>query len=104
MDDRLVRHALGFWHVREPPTAEQLHDYYRNRYYQGEHGNYRKKYSAEEVAWFSCQTARVVAAAVAAGAPDRGRALVSGAGKASRWHGSRTTIGTLMVSITASSA
>ena len=64
LDERLVRHDLGFLQVRHPPTAAELRDYYHNRYFQTDRGNYRRHYADDEVQWFRSQTARTVAAAL----------------------------------------
>lgn len=50
MDDpRLKYHDLGFLQVTEPPTNEELKDYYERTYYQTEQASYRKQYSDEEI-------------------------------------------------------
>jgi 2-polyprenyl-3-methyl-5-hydroxy-6-metoxy-1,4-benzoquinol methylase len=51
-DPRLQRHPLGFWQVRDIPSAEELSSYYAERYYQSEKGNYRASYSQKELDWF----------------------------------------------------
>ena len=51
MDPRLYRHPLGFWQVRDIPTADELSAYYAERYYQQEKSNYRRSYPAEELDW-----------------------------------------------------
>jgi 2-polyprenyl-3-methyl-5-hydroxy-6-metoxy-1,4-benzoquinol methylase len=51
MDARLVRHPLGFWQVRDIPTADELSAYYAERYYQQEKSNYRRTYPADELEW-----------------------------------------------------
>jgi 2-polyprenyl-3-methyl-5-hydroxy-6-metoxy-1,4-benzoquinol methylase len=62
MDDRLVRHPLGFWQVKDLPDLEGLRAYYEGRYYQTAQSNYRPVYPAEEIAWFHAKTARIAAA------------------------------------------
>lgn len=51
MDARLVRHPLGFWQVRDIPTADELKAYYAERYYQQEKSNYRVSYPPAELDW-----------------------------------------------------
>ena len=80
-DERLVRHEIGFLQVRHPPTAAKLHDYYRNRYFQTERGNYRRHYADDEVQWFRSQTARTVAAALEVSPMPPRRALDVGCGE-----------------------
>lgn len=80
-DERLVRHPLGFLQLRDPPSAEELRDYYQTQYFQTQRGNYRNNYSAEEVEWFSIQTERVVAAAREAARIDAGCAIDVGCGE-----------------------
>ena len=59
MDDRLVRHPLGFWRVKDLPDLQTLRAYYESRYYQTAQSNYRPTYPAEEVAWFHAKTERI---------------------------------------------
>jgi 2-polyprenyl-3-methyl-5-hydroxy-6-metoxy-1,4-benzoquinol methylase len=51
MDPRLHRHPLGFWQVRDIPTADELSAYYAERYYQQEKSNYRRSYPPDELDW-----------------------------------------------------
>lgn len=51
MDERLVRHPLGFWQVRDIPPADELKAYYAERYYQQEKSNYRVSYPPSELDW-----------------------------------------------------
>lgn len=50
MDRRLRRHEYGFLELVDPPTEEQLTQYYAGKYYQSEQGNYRSSYPPEELA------------------------------------------------------
>lgn len=59
MDDRLVRHALGFWQVKNIPDEENLRSYYKDLYYQTSQSNYRQEYSPEEIAWFYLKIERI---------------------------------------------
>lgn len=52
MDKRLVRHSLGFWTLADKPSAEELRDYYANKYYQQACGSYELQYGDEERAYF----------------------------------------------------
>lgn len=67
MDDRLVRHPLGFWQLKDPPDAETLRAYYTDLYYQTAQSNYRPEYPAEEIAWFSMKIERIAAAVAGLG-------------------------------------
>ncbi|WP_419908433.1 class I SAM-dependent methyltransferase [Hoeflea sp.] len=49
-DPRLTRHELGFLEVAAKPSAADLADYYQNKYFQNESGNYRAAYPPEETA------------------------------------------------------
>lgn len=81
MDCRLTHHPLGFWTLKNPPSPQQLTTHYRDRYFQEEHGNYRREYSAAERQWFAIQTDRVVAAASLAAGSQLRRALDVGCGE-----------------------
>ena len=48
-DPRLNRHPLGFLQVTDPPTSDELRQYYSLNYYQSQRGNYRQKYTALEL-------------------------------------------------------
>jgi 2-polyprenyl-3-methyl-5-hydroxy-6-metoxy-1,4-benzoquinol methylase len=52
MDQRLRRHAFGFWEVAARPTYQELHDYYAKKYYQEAKGSYELAYSSEELSYF----------------------------------------------------
>ena len=67
MDDRLVRHPLGFWQLKDPPDAETLRAYYTDLYYQTAQSNYRPEYPPEEIAWFSMKIERIAAAVAGLG-------------------------------------
>lgn len=47
--EKLKRNPLGFWEVIDKPTSQELADYYTNKYYQTERGNYRKSYPEKEL-------------------------------------------------------
>jgi 2-polyprenyl-3-methyl-5-hydroxy-6-metoxy-1,4-benzoquinol methylase len=81
MDDRLHRHPLGFWQVRDMPDACDLRAYYRERYFQSSHGNYRPEYGPAERAWFDIRTARIAAAVRQSGGVPTGRLLDVGCGE-----------------------
>lgn len=48
-DHRLRRNELGFLEVVSRPSEEELSEYYSRVYYQQEKGNYRQRYSIEEL-------------------------------------------------------
>ena len=50
MDKRLRRHEYGFLELVDPPSEDQLTEYYAQKYYQSEQSNYRKSYPPEELA------------------------------------------------------
>jgi 2-polyprenyl-3-methyl-5-hydroxy-6-metoxy-1,4-benzoquinol methylase len=58
MDKRLTQHPLGFWTLAEKPSAEELKDYYANKYYQQACGSYELQYSDEERAYFRAKLAQ----------------------------------------------
>ena len=47
-DNRLRRHALGFWELVSKPSPEELAAYYATEYYQNQSAGFRKSYSALE--------------------------------------------------------
>ena len=47
-----MQHPLGFWTLAEKPSAEELKDYYANKYYQQAHGSYQLQYSDQERVYF----------------------------------------------------
>lgn len=57
-DPRLRRHPLGFLQVAHPPSAEELRNYYREKYYQQERGNYRRSYPPEERTYLELKLAQ----------------------------------------------
>ncbi len=59
MDERLVRHPLGFWQVKDMPDESALKNYYECLYFQTAKSNYRSSYPNAELAWFDIKTARV---------------------------------------------
>lgn len=81
MDDRLVRHPLGFWRVKDMPDAEGLRAYYESRYYQTAQSNYRPSYPPEEVRWFHAKTARIAAAIATVRGREGGTVLDVGCGE-----------------------
>jgi 2-polyprenyl-3-methyl-5-hydroxy-6-metoxy-1,4-benzoquinol methylase len=62
MDDRLVRHPLGFWRVKDIPDEAALKEYYERQYFQTGQSNYRTSYPDAELEWFDIKTARVACA------------------------------------------
>lgn len=65
MDPRLHRHPLGFWQVRDIPSADELSAYYAERYYQQEKSNYRRSYPPEELDWMRIKLVQKHAAVTA---------------------------------------
>ena len=59
MDERLVRHPLGFWQVKDIPDEPTLKNYYERLYFQTAQSNYRPSYPDAEIAWFDIKTARI---------------------------------------------
>jgi len=49
IDSRLCRHPLGFLHLINPPSQEELSQYYAQTYYQTEQANYRRSYPPLEL-------------------------------------------------------
>jgi len=45
----IIKNDFGFFEVRNKPTKEYLNNYYKNKYYQLDKGNYQKTYSNEEM-------------------------------------------------------
>jgi 2-polyprenyl-3-methyl-5-hydroxy-6-metoxy-1,4-benzoquinol methylase len=81
MDERLIRHPLGFWQVRDMPDEAALKDYYERRYFQTARSNYRPSYAADERAWFDIKTERMAAAIAAVRGSTPGRLLDVGCGE-----------------------
>ncbi len=57
-DDRLVLNNLGFHEISDKPTVQELQNYYAERYYQKENGNYRQSYPIEELAFIDQKIAQ----------------------------------------------
>ncbi len=57
-DPRLQQHPLGFWQIADPPSRAELERYYRDKYFQQEHGNYRASYPADEHAYIQLKIAQ----------------------------------------------
>ncbi|HEV2568137.1 class I SAM-dependent methyltransferase [Sphingomonas sp.] len=88
IDPRLKRHPLGFLHVAEPPTAEELSAYYAQTYYQQEKALYRKSYPDEELAYFRAKTEQHAALAGRLRQEEEGGSFLDvgcGEGFAMRW-------------------
>lgn len=45
---KMVKHKLGFYQLKDKPSASQLKKYYHDKYYQENSGNYDNQYSEEE--------------------------------------------------------
>jgi len=53
MDTRLHKHCLGFYTAVDKPSVDDLKDYYSNKYFQTNKGNYRSKYTSLEQNYFN---------------------------------------------------
>ena len=53
-----VVHELGFVEALPKPTKNELHDHYREKYYQQSSGSYSAEYTPQELSYF-CNVARV---------------------------------------------
>ena len=74
MDNRLMQHPLGFWTLAEKPSAEELKDYYANKYYQQARGSYELQYSDEERVYFRAKLEQ--RHAVLQRVPPQGRSML----------------------------
>lgn len=81
MDPRLQRHPLGFWQVRDIPTADELSAYYAERYYQQEKSNYRRSYPPDELDWMRIKLVQKHAAVTSLIGPRTGSMLDVGCGE-----------------------
>lgn len=52
MDDRLQKHAYGFYEVKIKPTSDELQKYYAEKYYQESRGSYEQDYTPDELQSF----------------------------------------------------
>lgn len=52
MDQRLIKHPLGYWEIAAKPTSQELQQYYANKYYQEAKGSYELEYSEDELLYF----------------------------------------------------
>lgn len=80
-DPRLRRHPLGFLQAAEPPSAEELKAFYARQYFQSEKGNYRKAYSADELAFFALKIAQKADLIAGLRGPGPGSLLDVGCGE-----------------------
>lgn len=53
INEQLIRSPMGYLSLREMPTKEKLQEYYAQKYFQEESGNYAKQYSQEELEYFA---------------------------------------------------
>jgi 2-polyprenyl-3-methyl-5-hydroxy-6-metoxy-1,4-benzoquinol methylase len=77
----LRRHPLGFLQAAEPPSAEELKAFYARQYFQSEKGNYRKAYSADELAFFALKIAQKADLIAGLRGPGPGSLLDVGCGE-----------------------
>lgn len=80
-DPRLRRHPLGFLQAAEPPSAEELKAFYAGQYFQTEKGNYRRAYSADELAFFELKIAQKADLIAGLRGPGPGSLLDVGCGE-----------------------
>jgi 2-polyprenyl-3-methyl-5-hydroxy-6-metoxy-1,4-benzoquinol methylase len=80
-DARLRRHPLGFLQAAEPPSAEELKAFYAGQYFQTEKGNYRRAYSADELAFFELKIAQKADLIAGLRGPGPGSLLDVGCGE-----------------------
>lgn len=52
MDPRIKKHPLGFWEIIKKPTADELQQYYADKYYQQAKGSYELEYTEQELSYF----------------------------------------------------
>lgn len=55
MDQRLKKHQLGFWEIKDKPTSKELQQYYADKYYQEAKGSYELEYTKEELLYFNAK-------------------------------------------------
>ena len=53
MDSRLQKNPLGYWEVKSRPTAQELQQYYAEKYYQESMGSYELAYTEDEILFFN---------------------------------------------------
>ena len=59
MINKLQKHELGFYEVKDKPTLEELQDYYANKYYQESSStSYAPNYSKDELEYFRVRNER----------------------------------------------
>ena len=80
-DPRLRRHPLGFLQAAEPPSPEELKAFYAGQYFQTEKGNYRRAYSADELAFFELKIAQKADLIAGVRGPGPGSLLDVGCGE-----------------------
>jgi SAM-dependent methyltransferase len=80
-DPRLRRHELGFLEVADPPTADELREFYQQNYYQHGHGSYQKSYSDEERRYLTVKLAQRAHVVDQLRVGERGRFLDVGCGE-----------------------
>jgi len=51
--DKVKKNQFGFYELRQKPSAEELRQYYSNRYYQESAGSYEKTYSEGEIRYIN---------------------------------------------------
>jgi SAM-dependent methyltransferase len=54
--DKVVKHELGYYEVKDKPSIEELKEFYSKQYYQDSKGAYQAEYSDEEILFFKNKT------------------------------------------------
>lgn len=81
-DPRLCRHPLGFLQLCNPPSQEELSNYYAQIYYQTEKGSYRRSYPPLELQVIGLRIEKLVQQALSLRQSNRsGRFLDVGCGE-----------------------
>ena len=50
--DKVIKHELGYYEIKDKPAIEELNDYYSKKYYQDAKGAYQTEYNEEEILFF----------------------------------------------------
>ncbi len=50
--DRVALNRFGYYELKDKPSAQELNDYYSQKYYQESKGHYSKAYSEDEIRFF----------------------------------------------------
>lgn len=50
--DKVVKHKLGYYELKDKPSIQELNEYYSRQYYQDAKGAYQAEYSSDEILFF----------------------------------------------------